>query len=93
MKRTIFRATLALTAVASGAALADPPATSPYVTDAQSSHVEDATSRGINQVNMITCVMSSMRPDALVNQGPYIALIDQNKCDAAKQTSTSNSGG
>lgn len=72
-------------------AWAAPPANSPYVTDAQNSQVQDATSQSIGQVNMIACIMSSMRPDALVNQGPYIALIDQNKCNAAKQTSTSNS--
>jgi hypothetical protein len=82
---------LSLTIAASGA-WAAPPANSPYFTDVQTSQVQDATSQSIGQVNMITCVMSSMRPDALVNQGPYIALIDQNKCNAAKQTSTSNSG-
>src|SRR6185312_16423538 len=79
--------------IAAGSAWAAPPASSPYFTDGQSSQVQDATSQSIGQVNMITCIMSSMRPDALVNQGPYIALIDKNKCDAAKQTSTSNSGG
>ncbi len=78
---------------ATGMAAAAPPATSAYVTDAQNSQVQDATSQSIGQVNMITCVMSSMRPDALVNQGPYIALIDQNVCNASKQTSTSNSSG
>src|SRR5579872_1947241 len=77
--------------MAAGIAVAAPPASSPYVTDAQNSQVQDATSHSIGQVNMITCIMSSMRPDALVNQGPYTALIDQNKCDASKQTSTSNS--
>jgi len=33
-----------------------------------------------------------MRPDALVNQGAYVALIDKNKCDAAKESSAGNSG-
>lgn len=78
-------------AMASSGAIAAPPATSAYFTDAQSTHVEDATSQSIGQVNMITCVMSSMRPDALVNQGPYVALIDRNKCDAQKESSASNS--
>jgi hypothetical protein len=79
--------------LAVGAAWAQPPATSAYFTDAQNSQVQDATSQSIGQVNMVTCIMSSMRPDAMVNQGPYIALIDQNKCDASKQTSTANSSG
>lgn len=81
-----------LLAASAGAASAAPPAPSPYITDVQTSHVQDATSESIGQVNMITCVVHSMSPDALVNQGAYIALIDQNKCDAAKQSSAANSG-
>jgi hypothetical protein len=77
--------------LAAATASASPPTTSAYFTDAQTSHVQDATSESIGQVNMITCVVHSMRPDALVNQGAYIALIDKNKCDAAKQSSTANS--
>ncbi len=76
----------------SATAIAAPAADSAYVTDPQQSHVEDATSDGIQQVNNITCYMSSMRPDALVNDGPYIALIDQNKCDSSSQSSASNGG-
>lgn len=87
-----LRSLSALSLLLSAAAWAAPPANSPYFTDVQNSQVQDATSQSIGQVNMITCIMSGMRPDALVNQGPYIALIDQNKCNAAKQTSTSNSG-
>lgn len=75
------------------AALAAPGAESAYRSDAQQSHVEDATSRGISQVNMITCIMSAMRPDALVNQGNYIAMVDGNKCDPEARSSSSNSGG
>jgi hypothetical protein len=77
---------------ASGLAVGAPPSTSAYFTDTQNSYVQDATSESIGQVNMIACIMSSMRPDALVNQGPYIALVDQNKCDASKRSSTSSSG-
>lgn len=73
-------------------AFAAPLSTSAYNTDPQQSHVEDATSDGIGSVNMITCFMSSMRPDALVNQGNYVALVDKNKCDPKAQSSTSNSG-
>jgi hypothetical protein len=92
MLRKISISLLPLT-LASAVALAAPPQTSAYFTDSQSSQVQDATSQTIGQVNMITCVMSSMRPDALVNQGPYNALIDQNVCNSSKQTSASNSGG
>jgi hypothetical protein len=83
---------LVLLAAGAATASASPPATSAYFTDAQTSHVQDATSESIGQVNMITCVFHSMRPDALVNQGAYVALIDKNKCDAAKASSATNSG-
>lgn len=63
---------------------AAPAANSPYDTDVQSSYVQDATSESIGQVNMIACIMHGLRPDALVNQDPYIALVDKNKCDAQK---------
>lgn len=74
-----------------GAAFAAPPAGSPYFTDGQNSYVEDATSQGIGTVNMIACFMAAMRPDALVNQGNYIALVDENKCNSDRRSSTSNS--
>ena len=80
-----------LAAIAVNASAA-PPSTSAYVTDPQSSHVEDATSRGIGQVNMITCFMSAMRPDALVNQGNYIALVDETKCDPQARSGGSGAG-
>src|SRR5689334_12420459 len=72
---------LPLTLTFAAPSFAAPPANSAYVTDAQHSYVEDATSRGIGQVNMITCIMSAMRPDALVNDGAYIAMVDMQKCD------------
>jgi hypothetical protein len=74
-------------AVHSVLAAADPASTSSYFTDPQSSHVQDATSRGIGQVSFITCLMAAMRPDALVNKGSYVALIDGNKCDPEAQAS------
>jgi hypothetical protein len=70
---------------------AAPLADSAYSTDPQSSYVQDATSDSIGQVNMISCIMHSMRPDALVNQGPYVALIDKNACDATKSSGASSS--
>ncbi len=77
-------------ALAASAAPAAPPAGTSYFTDGQNSFVEDATSRGIGQVNMITCFMSSMKPAGLVNQGNYIALVDEVKCDPNSRSSTSN---
>ena len=82
----IVGATLGLI-LSQSVARADPPASSAYVTDPQNSYVEDATSRGIGQVNMITCIMAALRPDALVNDGPYNALVDQTKCDPNARSS------
>jgi len=93
MKRQTICATLALTLVHSTLALADPPTTSAYATDAQNSHVEDATSRGIGQVNMITCIMGALRPDALVNDGAYNALVGMQKCDSQKGASSDDGSG
>jgi hypothetical protein len=94
MSRTVGTFVIyAAASMAAALAVASPPASSPYMTDAQSSYVQDATSDSIGSVNMITCIMSSMRPDALVNQGAYIALIDQNVCNAAKTGAATSASG
>ncbi|MBL8343171.1 MAG: hypothetical protein JNL30_17010 [Rubrivivax sp.] len=79
--------------LAAAPAFGTPGAGSAYRTDAQHSRVEDATSRGIQQVNTITCYMAAMRPDALVNQGDYLALVDEKKCDEGGRSSAGNAGG
>jgi hypothetical protein len=75
-----------------GAASAVPPQGSSYYTDGQNSYVEDATSKGIGTVNMIACFIGAMRPDALVNEGNYVALVDEKKCDPNARSSASSSG-
>lgn len=47
--------------------LAAPPVTSPYTTDAQNVYVSDATSDGIANLNMVLCIMDSMKPSEMVN--------------------------
>jgi hypothetical protein len=93
MNRIFLRAMLALALTQTSLALADPPSSSAYATDPQNSRVEDATSRGINQVNMITCIMGALRADALVNDGAYNALIEMQKCDSESRASTDNANG
>jgi hypothetical protein len=90
MKNSILRAAVALALAHAGTALAAPPSNSAYATDPQNTYVEDATSRGIGQVNMITCIMHALRADALVNDGAYNALVDQVKCDSEGRSSTDN---
>ncbi|MDB6060537.1 MAG: hypothetical protein JWM78_640 [Verrucomicrobiaceae bacterium] len=91
-KKYLQKIILAATAVVPTFALAAPPSTSAYGTDAQHSYVEDATSKGIGQVNMITCIVGALAPDKLVNQGAYLALVDESKCDPNSRSSSSNSG-
>lgn len=94
--KTLYRCSSALAlAVYSVLAAADPASTSAYYTDPQHSYVEDATSEGVGQVNMITCIMSAMRPDALVNKGNYNALVNESKCqpNGGGSESSSSSGG
>ena len=74
-------------------ALAAPAVTSPYTTDPQNSYVQDATSDGISSLNMVLCIMDAMKPADMVNIGPYVALVDKNKCDSKSQSSASNSTG
>ena len=74
-------------------AAAAPSSNSSYATDAQNSYVEDETSRGIGQVNMITCIMSALKADALVNEGPYNALVDETKCDPSARAESSSTQG
>lgn len=63
-----------------------------YTTDKQNTWVQDRVGDRIGTVNMIMCIIGSMRGDAMVNKGPYVALIDQGKCegrgDSSKSTST-----
>lgn len=94
MSHTIRNATLAaaIACICHGAAFAAVPADSAYKTDAQFSHVEDATSKGIGQVNMIACILSALKPDGVVNKGPYLALVDETKCDSESRASSSGSG-
>lgn len=76
-----------------GPLAAAPPSTSPYVTDPQNLSVQDETAEGIGSLNMVLCVIGSTDPAALVNAGPYIALVDMNKCQAAKGGSIAAAGG
>jgi hypothetical protein len=96
LNQPVKKLVLAVLGIFPLSAFAAPTADSAYMTDPQHSYVEDATSKGIGQVNMITCIMSAMAPDQLVNKGDgngnYLALVDQAKCDPNMRSSSSNSG-
>ena len=58
------------------------PATGAYVTDTTNSYVQDQALDSISTVNMIMCFMSSLRPEAKVGDGNYVALVDKTKCES-----------
>jgi len=62
-----------------------------YITDPQSSYVQDMTSQGTDQASAILCYMANTRPDAMVNKGTYIAFIDESKCDSNKADASNSS--
>jgi hypothetical protein len=80
-----------LASLANPALQAAPSATSAYMTDPQNEYVQDKTSDSISSLNMVLCIFGSMGAGERVNTGPYIALVDMNKCDA-KQASGSAAG-
>jgi hypothetical protein len=79
-------------AAASGLAAAAPPSTSPYFTDPQNLYVQDETAQGIGSLNMVLCVIGATDPGDMVNAGPYIALIDMNKCQANNGSNGASAG-
>ena len=92
--------TLVLTAAAAAALFAaggvqaqsQIPANSPYITDPQNIYVQDDTSQGIANLNMVLCIIGSTSPGDMVNAGPYIALVDLNKCNNKGGGSSSSAG-
>jgi hypothetical protein len=97
MKKQIwlYAAPLLLTA---NAALAAPPTSGAYVSDAQSQNVQDASTEALTTASEILCFMANTRPDLMVNKGAYTALIDNSKCavgalsDATNSSQTSAAG-
>jgi hypothetical protein len=92
-KIDLLRAAVAASLLGSAAAQAAPPADSPYVTDAQNLYVQDETAQGIGSLNMVLCVVGSMDAGDMVNAGPYVALVDMNKCQGAKGGDNSSAAG
>lgn len=85
-----------------GSAFAAIPATAPYNTDPYNEYVQDATSDGVDNLNMVLCIMNGMAPSTMLDQNgttaadgsrsvTYTALVDKNKCDTRNRASSSNS--
>ncbi len=91
MNNFVARLGLGLGALTVPFALCAAPTSGAYNTDAQNTWVQDKVGDRISTVNMIMCIIGSMRPDAMVNQGAYRALVDQNKCKGRGDSSKSGS--
>jgi len=93
MKLLYGKAALAAAVLAGSVAKAQIPSTAPYVTDPQNVYVQDDTSQGIGNLNTVLCVIGSLDPGDMVNSGPYIALVDMNKCNSHGGGSNSSATG
>lgn len=52
------------------------PTSGAYTTDPQNEYTADQATREVVQPSQILCYLSNTRPDAMVNKGQYVALID-----------------
>ncbi len=92
-RKTTHVAILASMLAFGGSAWSQIPATAPYNTDPQNEYVQDQTSDGISNLNMVLCIVHGMSLSDMVNAGAYVALVDKNKCDTKSRSSASNSTG
>jgi hypothetical protein len=53
-----------------------------YEADEQIFHVDEPLNDALDDANFIICIMSSMRPDAFLNDGNYIAALNLDDCFA-----------
>jgi hypothetical protein len=68
-----------------------PPANSPYMTDQQSSFAQDPTQQVFQDASNIGCMVNLMKPEQKIGQGQYLAVVDQNKCNASGSSGSSSS--
>ncbi|HEY3730151.1 MAG TPA: hypothetical protein VGL28_02690 [Steroidobacteraceae bacterium] len=90
IRRTSGSALAAALLIFGLSAQAQTPATSPYNTDPQNFYVQDDTSQGIGNLNMVLCVVAGLDPGDMVNAGPYVALVDMTKCNSDKGGGSNN---
>jgi len=88
-KNTAFL--IAITPILLPCVFAAPPTSGAYVTDPQSEYTADQATREVSNPSQILCFISNTRPDAMVNRGTYVALIDGVKCDNEGMTDSSKS--
>ncbi|MBI5785966.1 MAG: hypothetical protein HZA64_10950 [Rhodocyclales bacterium] len=84
MKTRYLAAAIPIAFAGAGTAFAAPTGGA-YLSDPQHEWVQDKLAENIGMPNMIMCFVSALRADAMVNQGPYVALVDMEKCDSGKR--------
>jgi hypothetical protein len=57
-----------------------------YEADEQFFHVDEPVNDALDDANFIICIMSSMRPDAFVNDGNYVAALNLYDCFAQQES-------
>ena len=57
-----------------------------YEADEQFFHVDEPLNDALDDANFIICIMSSMRPDAFVNDGNYVAALNLYDCFAQQES-------
>ena len=67
------------------------PASSDYSTDVPSVWVYDPSMEALDQINEILCYMGMTGYDLMLNQGPYLALVDEAKCKQGGQQDAASS--
>ena len=68
---------------------ADLAAASDYKADKTQVWVSERSAEAFNEINNILCMMSQSKYDVMLNQGAYVALIDQTQCNSAKSDASS----
>lgn len=64
-------------------------ATSDYKADKIQVWVSERSAEAFNEINNILCMMAQSKYDTLLNQGVYVALVDQTQCDSNKADASS----
>jgi len=72
-------------------ALSDP--NTDFSTDPVNAYVYDASMESLDTVNMILCLLEQTRASDMVNQGAYIALVNEDKCETGENQSDTTTTG
>ncbi len=80
-------------ALASNTTLGAFPADADYNTDPSNTWVYDPSIQSLSIVNEILCMMDQTKATEMVNQGAYVALVNEEKCMEGQNQSQASSGG